>query len=415
MDNVYNRRLSRISHQTLIFLHIPKTAGTTLRSILMRQYSDGKVCLIYDGDDNPFISTEEFNAFTDDKKSSYDAIMGHLTFGLHHMLPKELKYTYAAIIRDPVKRVLSLYNHFINNQFKDSGHSILDFIADRNAQFDNHQVRILSGKHAPFGKCSEMMLNAAIKNLSKKFSLVGITEMFEETLFLANKLLGWKAVPYANKNIGKNMSNPAPDVHDDSVINRIKEYNSLDIKLYEYASNLMWGKIRNTGADWEENLREFKDELAFKIQEPVVHFLREKAGTRLPANAKLKKDTTEETEQVIREDVRHANKLKIKKEDDMLNPKELNEKLRDRVSQKFDNPAVKKSAKAVVDEFIQLITDELKNSGEVRIPKLGVLKVIERPAGMKTEAGTEVKIPARKIIKLVMAKQLKEVIDPDNK
>ncbi len=97
----------------------------------------------------------------------------------------------------------------------------------------------------------------------------------------------------------------------------------------------------------------------------------------------------------------------------MLNPKELTEKLRDRVSQRFDNPAVKKAAKAVVDEFIQLITDELKNSGEVRIPKLGVLKVIKRPAGMKTEAGTDVKIPAHKVIRLAMSKQLKELLQQD--
>lgn len=91
----------------------------------------------------------------------------------------------------------------------------------------------------------------------------------------------------------------------------------------------------------------------------------------------------------------------------MLNRKELAEKLKDRVSQKFDKPAVKNNAVGVVDEFIQLITDELKNSGEVRIPKLGVLKVIERPAGMKTEAGTEVEVPTRKIIRFVMAKDLK--------
>ena len=79
-----------------------------------------------------------------------------------------------------------------------------------------------------------------------------------------------------------------------------------------------------------------------------------------------------------------ANQLK---EDAVLTHKELMIKVKQRVSDKFKNPLVQKSADWVVNEFIQVIADELDNTGEVTIPKLGVFKTVERPA--KPGAGTE--------------------------
>ncbi len=84
----------------------------------------------------------------------------------------------------------------------------------------------------------------------------------------------------------------------------------------------------------------------------------------------------------------------------MLKRSELTEKLIGRISQKSDKPGARKSARLVMDEFIQLLIDELKTSGEVRIPKLGALRVVEKSADAEK--------PARKVIKFTMSKDLRE-------
>jgi nucleoid DNA-binding protein len=99
-------------------------------------------------------------------------------------------------------------------------------------------------------------------------------------------------------------------------------------------------------------------------------------------------------------DAGHAGKPENGKEKAMLKHNELAEKLIGRISQKSYGPEVKESAKAVMDEFIKLLVDELKTSGEVRIPQLGALKVVEKPA--------DADFPARKVVKFSIGKNMKE-------
>src|SRR3990172_10282719 len=110
-----------MSDKTLIFLHIQKTDGTTLRSIMVKQYKDGEVCGIYKHSHN-FIPKDSFKSLDDEVKRKYRAIIGHVSYGIHDMLPEGQAYAYATILTDPVKRVLSLYNRFVvKREFKDNG------------------------------------------------------------------------------------------------------------------------------------------------------------------------------------------------------------------------------------------------------------------------------------------------------
>ena len=69
--------------------------------------------------------------------------------------------------------------------------------------------------------------------------------------------------------------------------------------------------------------------------------------------------------------------------------------------EKAPRPPVPKRSGTAIDEFVQSLLEDLKNSGKARIPRLGVLKVIEVPA----EAG---KTSARKIVRFVMGKDLED-------
>jgi hypothetical protein len=255
--------------RTLILLHIPKTAGTTLRSVLLQQYDDGAVCCVYDGSP-AHMSLAEFAELNTAQKRKYRAIIGHLRYGMHSYLPINQPYTYAAVLRHPTKRVLSLYNHLMNDQFAGRASGVSDFIKKfRIDQFDNYQVRCLSGVYAEFGKCDERMLQTAMQNLVSNFALVGVTEMLDETLFAASKTLGWKPVSYLNKNLGSAMRRQVAAEVGPKDIRLIEKYNTLDLRLYEFAQQLLEEKLRSAGPDWEAQLGRFKERLAAKREKPA--------------------------------------------------------------------------------------------------------------------------------------------------
>ena len=76
-----------------------------------------------------------------------------------------------------------------------------------------------------------------------------------------------------------------------------------------------------------------------------------------------------------------------------------------------------KQAKAVVDKFVELAIRETKKNGLFVLPGIGRLKKVERKArmGRNPATGAAIKIPAKKTVKLALAKSLKDAIVPPKK
>src|SRR5256885_12995965 len=87
--------------ETLIFLHIPKTGGSTIYKVLERQSSRAKTFRL----DSPQIA--RFKTLPAAQRGRYRLIQGHLYFGLHRFIPRAS--TYITFLRRPVERVLSFY------------------------------------------------------------------------------------------------------------------------------------------------------------------------------------------------------------------------------------------------------------------------------------------------------------------
>lgn len=250
-----------MSDKTLIFIHIPKTAGTTMRGIMFNQYGADKVCGIYDMNEN-FTHNEDFNAFEEKDKRSYIAIIGHFSYGIHEILAKGQEYFYATTLRDPVRRVLSLYNSTVKRQFKNIEAPPIEDLLNKfhNPWYDNEQVRMLSGVKARFGECTEEMLESAKSNLNA-CPFFGITEAFEESYFLGSKTMGWKPIGYNSKNTKSYPQNMKSETVSEEILALIKKNNALDIRLYDYARDLFQERLKAVGEDWKSQLEEFKIEL----------------------------------------------------------------------------------------------------------------------------------------------------------
>ena len=77
----------------------------------------------------------------------------------------------------------------------------------------------------------------------------------------------------------------------------------------------------------------------------------------------------------------------------------------------------KKTAAAIVDEVAALAVSETKKAGAFALPGIGKLVLVKRKArmGRNPATGAEIKIPAKTVVKMRIAKAAKEAIVPGKK
>lgn len=256
-------------NDTVIFLHLPRTGGTTLRDILAMQYSDLESFenkTLTDTDNN-------FNHENISEKSIYKLIKGHVYFGIHEYIPQ--KCIYFSMMRNPVERVLSVYNYVkkrTNHQDHDyvKEKSIIEYIESRrNLMLNNAQTRLLAGRETalniPYKEMNDNHLEIAKQNIENHFLLVGLTERFDETLLLLQHLLKWKTPYYSIANAVKRKRKTSQ--LDSAIIDNIKRYNQLDLQLYDHVSALFNKQISNNPIVSDEFVKfELKNRFAGKLQ-----------------------------------------------------------------------------------------------------------------------------------------------------
>ena len=244
----------------IIFLHVPKTGGTTLRDIFNRQYKNDEIILT-----KRLIESENIiKGLNDEEKNRILMVQGHMKFELHRYFNNKFKYF--TMMREPVKRVLSQYTYLLSlkdnphNLSTDSGEMTIREYYDSGdtPQLTNGQTQLISGIliDKDSGKVSSgTILEKAKQNLEKHFLLVGITERFNETLLLLKRELGWKTPYYSRANVTKKKSGRGNIREDD--IEFVKEKNHLDIQLYDFAAGLFNEKLNDTDYDFQDELKRF--------------------------------------------------------------------------------------------------------------------------------------------------------------
>jgi len=239
--------MDALSDLVLIFIHIPRTGGTTIRTIVEKQYADDEVLSLYGNDITDAVAVTRDFCKDQEALSRLKLVRGHVTFGLHEYIPRPCAYF--TVLRDPVYRALSLYKyirrdpaHFAYQEGSKMtvGEFVLSGIV---LETNNGQVRQLCGSEGalpqksygttktPYGECPDSMLREAVDNVSNYFIAVGVLERFDGFIQYVNGVLGWKPVEYRKTNATKEH----PSVADLELQTRadIGRLNRLDYQLYQ--------------------------------------------------------------------------------------------------------------------------------------------------------------------------------------
>jgi hypothetical protein len=225
---------------TVIFLHIGKTAGTTMRQVLRRNFRSSDIMVVRVRGRPREETLERFGVLPEEVRARPRLIMGHTVFGLHELVPRPS--TYISMIRGPRSLVVSQYRFVLrtpghrHHQLVTSARmSIEEYIRSGiSMEMDNSQTRAIAGDRAtPYGECSDEMLERAKRNVEEDFAVVGLTERFDESLILLQKAFGWSRLQYVRANVSPNRD---PVELTESVLSLIDEHNRLDNELYRFVA-----------------------------------------------------------------------------------------------------------------------------------------------------------------------------------
>ena len=237
--------------RALIFLHIPKTAGTTLNRIIEWQYSPFEIFTM-----DPYrirATPERLKTLPEGRRRRLRVVRGHMFYGLHQCLPQGA--TYMTMLRDPVARVMSAYYFILrrplnplHRKVKKERLSIEDCIR-LFPQRHNLQCRLIAGVKDASSTGDRRLLDMAKEHLTKSFSVVGICERFEESLMLMATTFGWEIPFYKNCKVSKTR----PQI-DPGTVEMIRDHNRLDVELYEFSKRLFEESLQKKEAAVQEGL-----------------------------------------------------------------------------------------------------------------------------------------------------------------
>lgn len=240
-----------MSHR-LFFIHIPKTAGTTFNAFLGQQFPLEKVAQDgFFGKHELYVRKDDLEGRLEELKQ-FSLFRGHYGYDICNVFAPE--YTTLTVLRNPFKRVISLYNDW-RSKSKESLENATEsekslaalakrlpfqdfFQADHPLLppfFYNGQARLLARDFS----CAleEKALQELAINHLETINYVGITEAFDLFLWILCERFGWH-YPKQLQSLNSARHWLRIEDLDEATLAAIAEKNGADLALYDRAKEL---------------------------------------------------------------------------------------------------------------------------------------------------------------------------------
>ena len=250
-----------MSKRKLIFVHVPKTGGSTLHGIINRNYKKSSIFNVKNND-----GAQKLDLLSEKERQKIRVFAGHCAFGHHVRFSDPENFSYVTILRHPVSRLISNYyfilwlkeRHYAYKILTDNKMTLKEYVSSglvRNTE--NLMVRMLSDNlEVPHGGCTREMLELAKENLDRYFSVVGVNVLYDESILFMKEKYGWKYPFYAKANVSSHGVKPK-DL-DNETLETIEKFNALDIELYTYAKDNMEKRIASAGELFQKKLARYR-------------------------------------------------------------------------------------------------------------------------------------------------------------
>lgn len=246
----------------IFFLHIPRTAGTTVNTILQNNFSRNEILRVY--------TKDEYAAHryvTEEHLKNIKIITGHLLLETTNppMIYNRM-VNVITLLREPVSRLISEYNFLKtwknnniysllngkNISFKEYIQSKEDILFYRGKNF---MTRCISNMNFENNLYPENALSQAKKNIESNFIFTGIQERFDESLVMLCDIINITNILYEKRNV---LNGDIIEYQDEESLNTARYFNRADIELYNFACDVFSDRIYKLGSGFQQKVKTFQ-------------------------------------------------------------------------------------------------------------------------------------------------------------
>jgi len=223
-------------NQKLLFIHIPKTAGTSFRLAAKKYFGDENTFFDYGpkvNETSDIIKQYSYNKpdmfLLSEELSKHTKLFlsGHIQAAKYAPLFDTLNTI--SFVRNPIEQVLSHYKHFItSHNYKESLES---FIQEK--RFQNIQSRMLAGRNLEL------------------YGFIGLTEEYEKSIKYINAYYDID-LEVMKENV-RDIKELSRKKIDNKIISLIKSLNNEDVKLYNKIKKIFYKRMNlfNNGQSYK--------------------------------------------------------------------------------------------------------------------------------------------------------------------
>lgn len=240
----------------VVFSHVPKAGGSTVFSILTRNYGEG-----FEPAYGPRRDELAEQLSTARPGGRVTCIAGHQPFDTYSS-----EFHHIVLFRDPVARIRSLYG-FLRRRKGTHGptwkaaisNDLTDFVAAVPLETLNAQVRFAAGRREPVPSDQLDALDAAIARLSAPNVTVGVLDLMPESIYLFGTDLGWRRRYYLPRNVAPPgaAATPQPTAAEPE----LEAATVLDDRLVNWARERVVSRIAGLSDSERRDLERFRSRL----------------------------------------------------------------------------------------------------------------------------------------------------------
>lgn len=262
------------------FLHIPRTAGTTLNTVIQNNFGPDELISIYERE-----AYRIHAAHSEEELRKIKLIQGHLLLQnydppLFYGQPVRV-FTF---LREPISRLVSEYR-FLRTW---KANHLYDYLHKENVDFRryvesseptlryrgrNFMTRCISGLPLDERDLPRKAVATAKRHLEKIFGFVGIQERFTESLILLGDFLGMSDLLHEKQNALRGSSE---DIISREDLAFAAERNQGDVEIYRFACELFTERVAAQGPAFSKRVQRF--EFLNDKYGRIAEALRQKAG-----------------------------------------------------------------------------------------------------------------------------------------
>ncbi|KPP66019.1 galactose-3-O-sulfotransferase 3-like [Scleropages formosus] len=253
---------TRPKHTSIAFLKTHKTASTTVQNLLFRfaERHNVTVALPFPACDHQFCYPRSFSSrFVHPYTVPPQIITNHMRFNyseVRRVMPNDT--VYITILREPASMFESLFSYY--NQYclsfkRVPNGSLETFMnspwryyraGDKDSMYAHNTLTYDLGGDKDHLATDAAYMKAFIAEIERIFSLVMISEYFDESLVLLRHLLSWDLEDVLYIKLNMRAPSSKRRLSKDLPV-KIRNWNALDTKLYDHFNATLWRRLTELG------------------------------------------------------------------------------------------------------------------------------------------------------------------------